>query len=82
MGPIRMYRTCVNLMLLGLALGAGCIGVAKSEQIFPANLPEARGDHTATSLPSGMVLLAGGNDNNGRVASTTLYDPDNKKVKA
>lgn len=36
--------------------------------------PGERGDHTATMLSYG-VLLAGGNDNLGRVASTHLYLP-------
>jgi hypothetical protein len=34
-----------------------------------------RGYHTATLLPSGKVLLAGGLDDNGAMTSAELYDP-------
>ena len=37
----------------------------------------ARSDHTATLLPSGLVLVAGGFDGNGLLASAELYDPAN-----
>ena len=35
----------------------------------------ARRIHTATLLPNGMVLVAGGSGNSGYLASTELYDP-------
>jgi hypothetical protein len=35
----------------------------------------ARYDHTATLLPSGKVLVTGGQNGNGRIATAELYDP-------
>src|SRR5437016_12004230 len=35
----------------------------------------ARAEHTATLLPNGMVLVAGGVDTSGTSASAELYDP-------
>ena len=41
-----------------------------------ADLNIARGNHTATLLQNGMVLVAGGNDSSGNAsASAELYDP-------
>ena len=39
------------------------------------SLGTARFDHTATLLPSGKVLVAGGYDNGGVLSSAELYDP-------
>ena len=40
------------------------------------NLGTARAYHTATLLPNGKVLVAGGEDNGGNgLSSTELYDP-------
>ena len=40
------------------------------------NLPIGRWDHTATLLPNGQVLVAGGIGNNfSSIASAELYDP-------
>src|SRR3712207_3957944 len=37
---------------------------------------DSREDHTATLLPSGKVLVVGGNGPGGQLASAELYDPD------
>jgi len=44
-----------------------------------ANLAEARSNHTATQLPNGLVLVAGGTAGNGQTALTSaeLYNPAN-----
>lgn len=39
------------------------------------NLNAGRDSHTATTLPSGKVLVAGGNGSNGTLRSAELYDP-------
>ena len=39
------------------------------------NMITARSSHTATLLPNGKVLIAGGYNNGGRLRSAELYDP-------
>jgi len=39
------------------------------------NITTARGIHTATLLPNGQVLVAGGFDGTDYLASSELYDP-------
>ncbi|HET9334285.1 MAG TPA: kelch repeat-containing protein, partial [Gemmatimonadota bacterium] len=46
-----------------------------------ATLHEARAAHTATTLPSGQVLVVGGmEDGGGGLASVELFDPDDNSV--
>jgi WD40 repeat protein len=63
--------------------GLGFITLASAELYDPASgiwtptgsLPTARGGHTATLLPNGKVLVAGGQGNSGDLESAELYDP-------
>jgi hypothetical protein len=49
----------------------------------PATLTTARANETATLLPNGKVLIAGGRDASGTpLASTELYDPSTNSVAA
>lgn len=41
----------------------------------PTLMPAVRMQHTAVLLPNGKVLLAGGSDSGGVVATTALFDP-------
>ena len=83
----RVYHT-ETLLLDGRVLVVGCFtdGFTNSAELYdPAtgtwsftgstNTPRF-GFHTATLLPSGMVLVAGGYDSNGHTStSAELYDP-------
>lgn len=75
---IRSRFVIVAALFLVVAAGmiVATVGTAHAQAI-PPNLPMARGDHTATMLRSGKVLIAGGNDNNGLAPGALLYDPDN-----
>src|SRR6266536_358391 len=43
--------------------------------VTTGSLVTARSDHTATLLPSGKVLVAGGRDSGGKLDRAELYDP-------
>jgi hypothetical protein len=67
------------LLLLGAA-GHGTIALAQSPGTFSAtgNMTTPRGGHTATLLPNGKVLVAGGSTFSGLyvpIATAELYDP-------
>src|SRR5437762_12166335 len=47
---------------------------ASGKWTFTGSLNTARGDHTATLLQNGMVLVAGGHRDSTRPASAALYD--------
>jgi fibronectin type III domain protein/galactose oxidase-like protein len=81
----------VGLVYLALATLSGCSGGTSSESIQPVastcvhpssngspptnSLISPRANYTATLLPSGKVLVAGGAGNTGPLRSAELYDP-------
>jgi hypothetical protein len=66
-----------------IAGGSGDFGFARAELYGPssntwssaADLKMPRASHTATLLPSGTVLVAGGVGNTGELSSAELDDP-------
>ena len=90
----RYYHTATLLsdgkvLVAGGQTGPGRFGpsIATTELYDPAsglwtttgNLAVARANHTATLLPNGQVLAAGGwNNGNNLLASAELYDPANQ----
>src|SRR5947207_15640363 len=74
---ILVRRVAFLLLFLGAALVlvqpcASAAGVFTNT----GSLNIGRSQHTATLLPNGKVLVAGGlDDNNNALASTELYDP-------
>src|SRR5262249_36736114 len=72
------------LVLLGVLGGVTLISpalkLASAQAVgaswtYTGNLNAAREYHTATLLPNGKVLVAGGGDRNGALNSAELYDP-------
>src|SRR5438132_11374035 len=59
------------LMSVSSALSAAAAGAWTPT----GSMATARGVHTATLLPSGRVLVAGGNDGFSVLTSAELYDP-------
>src|ERR1041384_6432501 len=52
------------------------VGSARSNLVPAASMASARSGHTATLLPNGKVLIAGGMERNGVFYDTAeLYDP-------
>ncbi len=69
---LRRWGACLVWALLW---GAGGSALAQTAWTSAASLNHLRNLHTSTLLPSGKVLVTGGSDNNGHLASAELYDP-------
>lgn len=69
----KPIRVVLIVLLLTLLLGRNTPSSASSESI-PWMITE-RDQHTATLLPSGRLLIAGGLNNNGYPVKAELYDP-------
>ena len=71
--------TTSTLALATLALGLSVIHEAKAASwVYTGSLNTSRAFHTATLLPNGMVLVAGGFGSNDNVlTSAELYNPAN-----
>src|SRR6266850_2324949 len=68
------------LLAIPLLLGPAALStLSNADAPFTFNntgsLGSARGNHTATLLPNGKVLVAGGDNTSGYLASAELYDP-------
>ena len=77
-GRADCARIVAGLFAIGLAAGAGNSALAQSSGSWTTtgSLNVARAAHTATLLPNGLVLVAGGEDASSRsLASAELYDP-------
>src|ERR1051326_9330200 len=78
--PNLKANLLMTLLVLGVPICAKLIllhaRAAASQQVLATDpMSVARRDHTATLLPDGTVLIAGGLDTNGAaLASTEVYD--------
>ncbi len=68
---LRKFWQC---FLWALLLGTGSSALAQSAWSSAGSMSTTRFSHTATLLPSGKVLVAGG-ESGGTLASAELYDP-------
>jgi hypothetical protein len=83
--PISQH-TCASSTHVGL-VGNGSMAVAQSGGTFTPTsaMTTARSDHSATLLPNGQVLMAGGasiNSGDNVLASAELYDPGDGRFHA
>jgi hypothetical protein len=75
-GSILARRVTLSLVFLGVGLMlVPPHAVASGGFETTGSLNTARGGHTPTLLPNGKVLVAGGVNTSGVLASAELYDP-------
>src|SRR5437763_4719408 len=65
-----LLSTCAALLGAPLAIHGSTVNC-----VMTGSLATARNGHTATLLPNGKVLVAGGRNGNSILASAELYDP-------
>jgi hypothetical protein len=70
---LRPRRKSALVAPVGRATGYS--GAPLSILSFTGSLAMARADHTATLLPNGKMLVAGGTEGNSAFANAELYDP-------
>jgi N-acetylneuraminic acid mutarotase len=75
---LRITNCPIPMIVVGaallVALNASAFA-ASGTWAFTASLHNARDGQTATLLPNGNVVVAGGENNNGAIASTEVYSP-------
>jgi WD40 repeat protein len=71
---LRRVVSPLLFLAAGLALAQLCQGASVGFE-NTGNLGHARANHTATLLPDGKVLVAGGENGTNDLTSTELYDP-------
>src|SRR4051794_24412421 len=76
-GGDYIRRLDVELVLVLLLLGSFCEGLSGASFVATGGLAPSRNSHTATLLPNGRVLVAGGYHSGSPfyLSSVELYDP-------
>src|ERR1017187_5650679 len=72
--PTPVFAAAVAMGLLAVTVSPA-IGQTSATWTVTGNLNTARAGHTATLLPNGQVLIAGGENTLGFLASAELYNP-------
>jgi hypothetical protein len=83
MNLIKVPTLVLPLLWSGVA-GDGPLAMAQSSGTFTTtgNMTMVRAVHTATLLPTGKVLIAGGTDFHFTVGGAELYDPSTRTFTA
>jgi hypothetical protein len=73
---VRLWRKAISMTAM-LAFPAGCLAQGAA-WVTNTSMTSPHYWHTATLLPSGEVIVAGGYDNTGSTTNAELYDPATK----
>ena len=79
--PVGVAATIILTVLLALAAGSNLLMAGPQIEAVGA-LAEPRQGHTATVLADGRVLIVGGQDASGPLASAEVYDPETRSFAA